>query len=224
MPGSRPRSGLLWALQWFALIALVTFAADMLYVFWPYPDGPRGVAPLEDALAREAELIRSLADEPSMAVISSVASATYPVCFVWTGLDALMLRFADPTPLSEAEEGMRRLFLAHWAFLETAVYGLELFSQRLGVLVAALPLVAMAAAGAAADGLVTWYRRRTSAGRESGFIYHRVKRGLALALLALWLVYLLPPVVLDPRYVLPPFLLTWAIGIRFMVAYFKKHL
>ena len=94
----------------------------------------------------------------------------------------------------------------------------------LGVLVVTIPLVGMAAAGAATDGLVTWYRRRTSAGRESAFIYHRVKRGLALALLALWLVYLLPPVYLDPRYVLPPFLLVWAVGIRFMVAYFKKHL
>ena len=47
---SRRLTGALWALKWFAGIALVTFAVDMLYVFWPYPNGPRGVAPLKATL------------------------------------------------------------------------------------------------------------------------------------------------------------------------------
>lgn len=217
-------TGILWTLRWFAIVALVAFAVDMLYVFWPYPNGPRGVESLARALARERELVRGLADERSLTIVSSVEDAAYRLCFVWSGLDGLMSRFTDPAPLAESEEAMRRLFLSHWAFLETAVYGLQLFGMRLGVLLLALPLFVLAGLGAAADGLVTWYRRRSSAGRESGFVYHRVKRVLAIALLVQWMVYLLPPVVLDLRHVLPPFLIVWALGIRLAAAYFKKHL
>ena len=71
--------------------------------------------------------------------------------------------------------------------------------------------------------LVTWYRRRTSADRESGFIYHRAKRSLALATLAVCAAYLIPPVYLDPRWAVAPFVFTIAICMRFTVAYFKKH-
>ena len=220
----RRLTGLLWALKWFAIVAALTFAVDMLYVFWPYPDGPRGVAPLKATVAREAALIEALSDDRSASVVPAIVAATYKVFFVWTGLDEMMIRFADPTALPESDEGMRQLFLANWAVLETAAYGLQLFSMRLGVLVLALPLFALAALGAAADGLVTWYRRRTSAGRESGFIYHRAKRSLALAVLAVWAAYLVPPVLLDPRWAVVPFVVTVGVFTRFAVAYFKKHL
>jgi integrating conjugative element membrane protein (TIGR03747 family) len=136
----------------------------------------------------------------------------------------MMTRFADPTPLPESDEGMRRLFLAHWDFLETAVYGLQLFSMRLGVLVLALPLFALVGLGAATDGLVTWYRRRTSADRESGFIYHRAKRSLTLIVLAVCAAYLIPPVYLDPRWTVAPLVVAVGLCTRFAVAYFKKHL
>ncbi len=217
-------TGILWGLKWFAIVALVVFATDMLYVFWPYPDGSRGVEPLHRTVIQEAELVYRLGNDDSVAVIRAIVDGFYHLCFVWTGIDGMMVRFADPSPLSESDEAMRRFFLANWEFLETAVYGLQLFSMRLGVLLLAMPLFLITAIGAIADGLVTWYRRRTSADRESGFIYHRTKRGLALALLALWVVYLLPPVVLDPRYVLPPFLLFFGVTVRFVAAYFKKYL
>ena len=141
---SRRLTGLLWALKWFAIVAALAFVTDMLYVFWPYPNGPRGVAPLKATVARETALIQSLSDDRSLAVVSSVVAASYEMAFVWTGLDEMMTRFVDPTPLPESDEGMRRLFLANWEFLETAAYGLQLFSQRLGVLVLAMPLFALA--------------------------------------------------------------------------------
>ena len=48
---SRRLTGLLWALKWFAIIAALTFVVDMLYVFWPYPNGPRGVEPLKKRIS-----------------------------------------------------------------------------------------------------------------------------------------------------------------------------
>ena len=72
---SRRLTGLLWALKWFAIVALVTFAVDMLYVFWPYPNGPRGVEPLKATLDRETELVHALSDARSAAVISTVVAS-----------------------------------------------------------------------------------------------------------------------------------------------------
>jgi integrating conjugative element membrane protein (TIGR03747 family) len=195
-----------------------------VHVFWPYPGGPRGVELLRHTVLREAELIARLADDRSARFIHAIVTGTHTVCFVRTGVDELMTRFADPSPLPDTDEGMRRLFLAHWDALETAVLGLQLFSMRLGVVLLAAPLFVVVALGAIADGLVTWYRRRTAADRESAFIYHRAKRGLAVAMLGLGFVYLLPPVVRDPRYVISPFLVAGGLAARFVAAYFKKYL
>jgi integrating conjugative element membrane protein (TIGR03747 family) len=221
---ARRLTGVLWTLKWFFIVCLLVLCVDLLYVLWPYPHGARGVAALKDNLAAEVELIGRLADARSWTIIRALADAIYQVVFVWSGLDEFMCRAADPLPLSPLNETMRRFVLGNWIFLETAATGLQLFTLRLGVLVLAMPLFLVVTCAAAADGLITWYLRRTGAGRESGFIYHRSKRGFTLSVLALWLLYLVPPVPLDPRWVVPPFLLVFAIAIRVAVAYFKKYL
>ncbi len=195
----------------------------MLYVLWPYPNGPRGVAALKANLATEVKLIGRLADAQSWAIIRFLTDRLYQVSFVWTGLDAFMGRATDPTPLSPLNETMRSFVLGNWVFLETAATGLQLFALRLGVLVLAAPLFLITGIAATADGLITWYLRRTGAGRESGFVYHRAKRGFAISMLALWLMYLVPPVPIDPRWIVPPFLLIFGVAIRVTVAYFKKY-
>lgn len=220
----RRLTGVLWALKWFFIVCLLVLCVDLLYVLWPYPGKARGVATLKANLAVEVDLIGRLANDRSWTIIRTLGDAIYEVVFVWTGLDDFMRRAVDPTPLTPLNETMRRFVLGNWAFLETAATGLQLFSLRLGVLVLAMPLFAITACGAAADGLITWYLRRTGAGRESGFIYHRTKRGLALSVLALWLVYLVPPIPLDPRWMIPPFLLIAGVAVRLTVAYFKKYL
>lgn len=216
--------GVLWTLKWFFIVCLLVLCVDMLYVLWPYPSGARGVETLKANLAAEVELIARLADDRSWSVIHAIVGGLYEVLFVWTGLDTFMRRAMDPTPLSPLNETMRSFVLGNWVFLETAATGLQLFGLRLGVLVLAAPLFLVTGFAAAADGLVTWYLRRTGAGRESGFIYHRSKRSLALSVLALWIVYLVPPVPLDPRWVVPPFLLMFGITVRVAVGYFKKYL
>ena len=73
------------------------------------------MAPLQATVAREAELVEALSDNRSARVVTAIVGATYEMFFVWTGLDEMMTRFADPAPLPESDEGMRRLFLANWA-------------------------------------------------------------------------------------------------------------
>ncbi|MGQ0530268.1 MAG: DUF4400 domain-containing protein, partial [Panacagrimonas sp.] len=95
---------------------------------------------------------------------------------------------------------------------------------RLAVLILSLPLLLLAAQGGFADGQVVWFLRRTGGGRESGFIYHRAKRAVAYSLVLSAAIYLIPPAVMNPRWVLPPLLVIFASGIRYSTAYFKKYL
>ena len=61
-------TGVLWALKWFFIVCLLVLSVDILYVLWPYPNGPRGVAALKANLATEVELIGRLADAQSWAI------------------------------------------------------------------------------------------------------------------------------------------------------------
>ncbi len=224
MTNPHRRTGLFSAIKGFAVLALMILVVDIVYVLWPYPDGPQGIGALQLVVNEEAALIAELTDDASAQVIRRLGAWIYQAAFVWTGLDELMHRAAAPAPMAGANELMRGFVRANWLFLETAAWGLQLFALRLGVLVLAMPLFLITAIGAIADGVVPWYQRRAGGGRESGFIYHRAKRVLALAVVALWIVYLLPPVPLDPHVVIPPFLLIFGVDARLTMAYFKKYL
>lgn len=221
---SRRLTGVLWILTWFFIICLLTLFVDMHYVFWPYPDGAHGVEALKANLAVEVDLVSRLSDDRTWATIRMITDSIYQVVFGWSGMDDLLRQAADPAPLTPLNEIMRGFARGFWVFLETAAVGLQLFALRIGVLVLATPLFLVTTFAAATDGLIPWYLRRTGAGRESGFIYHRSKRGLALSVLALWVIYLVPPVPLDPRWVIPSFLCLSAISVRVTVAYFKKYI
>jgi integrating conjugative element membrane protein (TIGR03747 family) len=216
--------GVLWILLAFCLVSLLTLAVDWLYVYWPYPHGARGIAALQYNVRRESQLIERLADGRSQAVIQRVNDTLYKVLFGWTGLDEMMRRAANPAPLSPLNEIMRSFMTSVWGFLDTAVIGLQFYSQRLGVLILSLPLILITALAAGADGLMAWYLRRSAAERESGFIYHRGKRGVLFGLIVLWVVYLVPPVPIDPRWVIGPFLPAVGISVRITMTYFKKYL
>lgn len=97
-----------------------------------------------------------------------------------------------------------------------------LLLQRLAVLALSAPLFGLVALAMFADGLLTWYKRRTSVGRESGFIYHHAKHAFNYTLLAVWTLYLLPPMPLDPRWVIPPALVLVGLSLRLAVGYFQE--
>ncbi len=220
----RKLNGITWYLFWFAMVFFIVFCVDILYVVWPYPGGANGIDSLRSTLEYERNLIYSLSDDRSLAIINGIGYWLYQVFFVWSGIDELMRRAADPMPMEGANEMMRSFILGNWVFLETAAYGLQLFALRLGVLTLALPLFLITMFAAGIDGVTTWYKRRTNADRESGFIYHRAKRAIELTVLALTVVYLIPPIPLDPRVIIPAFSILLALAARIQVAYTKKYI
>ncbi|MDT0498557.1 DUF4400 domain-containing protein [Algiphilus sp. W345] len=154
----------------------------------------------------------------------AIHDGLYAAFFEWTGLDYLVEGASDASTSRRPRALMARLVLAADTLLRTSAAGLQLFSLRLGVLALSAPFIGLVVIGAAADGLVTWYWRRTGAGRESGFVFHRAKRAIAVAALALCFAYLVPPVAMDGRIAIAGFAVVAAIALRLAVGHFKKYI
>lgn len=218
------RTGLVALVLWAGLLILLTLFLHFVYAIWPWPDAPRGAVPLQQAVITERARVAELASASSIDMISAAIEWTYRVTFEWTGMDHLMRSALGQAPQDGTDEIGRRVALGTWTFLEPLYWSVQLIGLRLGVLFASAPLFLVAAVGGAADGAAAWYLRRVGVDRESGFIYHRAKLALWTALFALWAVYLLPPVALDPITVIPPFVALCGLTVRIAVSWFKKYI
>ena len=218
MPEQRRFTGLLWHMKWFVIIALLVLIIDLFCVFVLW--SPDGVSRLEQTLHQELDYLEL--PQSKVDILVGVATSFYDTVFVSTGIDGMMRHAASlPSTTNSTEiEFVETLRPA----IETAMIGLQLFALRLGVILLTLPFFAIVVLGAVSDGLLGWYLRRTGGERESGFIYHRAKRALAWSIVGLWVVYLLPPIPMNPKYILPPFLLIAGIATRLQVSFFKKFL
>jgi len=220
MPERRRLTGLLWLIKWLLLITLFVLIVDLFCVFVLW--SPNGVQHLEKVLHTEMELLGL--PQNDIAFLTEVIRSFYNTTFISTGIDGMM-RHSTSLPSTNASQQTALDFTETLRpVIETAMIGLQLFALRIGVLILTLPFLALVTLIAMTDGFVGWFLRRTGGERESGFIYHRAKRGLAWSFLLLWAIYLIPPIPMDPRYLVPPFLLAAGITTRLHVAFFKKFL
>ena len=220
MPSQQRLTGLLWLLKWFCLIALLVLVVDLFCVFVLW--SPDGMWRLESVLHEEVAL---LGLPPSdTAFLIKMTRSFYDTAFVSTGIDGMMRHAASLPPADESRPSALDFTETLRPAIETAMIGLQLFALRIGVLILTLPFLVLVTLAAMTDGFVGWFLRRTGGERESGFIYHRAKRGLAWSFLLLWAIYLIPPVPMDPKYLVPPFLLAAGITTRLHVSFFKKYL
>ena len=210
------QTGLLWLAISFFLLTLLVLIVDIFCVFVLW--SPNGTEHLESVFQQEVAFLEL--QPTQVAFLVDVSQAFYNSVFVSTGIDS-MLRQSANTKVPDTAHDFANLL---WPVIETAMIGLKLFALRMGILILTAPFLMIITVVAMADGFVGWYLRRTGGERESGFIYHRAKRGLAWSFLFLWIVYLIPPVPLDPRYLIPPFLLVSGIATLLHVAFFKKYL
>ncbi len=200
-------------LRWIAALCALVLVVDLLFVVLIWKDGAQHMAEL---LARERQLLGLDLDSSAGRFVDSAVAVAHDWVFVKTGLGDWLATQRSGL-LAAVINGL-------WVLVETAVLGLQLFAMRVAVLVLSVPLFVVVGATAVADGLYGWLMRRTRGGRESGFIYHRAKRAVPAFLLLVWVVYLIPPIPMDPRWIMPPFILAFAIALRLRVAFFKKHL
>lgn len=193
-------------------LALVLNVA-LVYFVW---DGD-AVAFAREIVDKELAMISSTPDDQVLTLIFSHMEATRAF-FTGSGVEAWM-RSAAAT-----NEGAFSIVERLWPIYQSVVVTTLIFVERVTVLVLALPFFGLMMVLGAIDGGVSWYLRRLVGGRESAFLFHRAKYAIHFGVVLLLVVYLLPPVALDPRIVLPPFLIYYAVVSRLVVSRFKKYI
>lgn len=108
-----------------------------------------------------------------------------------------------------------------WALLVSGTY---IFAVRTAMFLSALPMLALAASVAVADGLVARAKRKATAGRESSSLYHRAKLGLSFVPILGYMGFLLVPEMHEPARWLVPMALAMAWMLRMQATYYKKYL
>lgn len=200
-------------LRWTVTLCVLELIVDLVCVAILWDDG---VDSLRDVVVAERRILRLSDDAEAELFLDTSVALAYDWVFAKTSLgDWLSMTQKGPTA---------RVINSGRVVIETAVLGFELFAVRLAILVLSLPLFAAMGGAAISDGIYGWLMRRASGSRESGFIYHRAKRVGPASMIMLWVVYLAPPVPMDPRWVIPPFIVLFTVALRLRVSYFKKHL
>lgn len=163
----------------------------------------------------------------SKGLIEQLATSSYWLVFEATAMQRTIM--AAPTAQRDSlalAPGIRRgMWAAFKPELRTTAYATVLFGVKLGILLLALPLLAVLLICFGMDGIVQRYIRRACGGNESSALYHRAKLyGIKLMPPFAAVLFLCSPVAYDPAWLLIPVTLFSALLLRVQATYYKKYL
>jgi len=215
-----------WAFASMLLIIVLLALAwtiDGLMVTQAWPDG---LDSLRQLLAADYARARSLASTVGIGpgYVTTTSNGLYALLFKVTGIHDMAQRFAQGAALSIPDTIVRNTFLALGQWVQIAMLGTQLLGVRIAMLGLVTPVFMLPYAFAMVDGWAQRAIRRACGGRESASLYHRGKRlQLVLATLVAAIV-LLMPISLDPRWIVYPGALAFAVLANLQWAYYKKYL
>jgi integrating conjugative element membrane protein (TIGR03747 family) len=215
------RTGL-WYLAWrWVVIVLVSVFVHVMMASWVWPDRHLH---LKAVLAQDMAHIDGLESAGhAYPLAARWASEAYRWAFESSGFNGMVRAFAQPAGVNPPDTEVRKVVVHFWPEIQAAMYSVQIIGERMAVLYLTLPLFLMATLIAVSDGWANRWLRRAHGGRESAFLYHRLKRSIFLSIVSLWMVYLIIPVSTDPRAVIFPFVLVFAVTVKFTIGYFKKY-
>ncbi|MGV8399263.1 TIGR03747 family integrating conjugative element membrane protein [Pseudomonas aeruginosa] len=214
-----------------ALMLSVMVECVCMALLWPEQGWHHARDMLNFELAQlSTEFTRSAIVQDPGRTAQALVEEAYQWIFVKTGL-AADIQDASRRVTSGASRTVRDfryylgvvyVHLEH--YLIAAAYTVLVFMLRLLVLFLSLPLFLLAAFVGLVDGLVRRDLRRFSAGRESGFIYHRARASLTPLAVLPWVVYLALPISVHPLLVLLPCAFLLGLAVSIAAGSFKKYL
>ena len=208
-----------------ALVAvlLLAWTIDWIMVFKVWPEG---IERLKSVLGADFTQGVGLAAGQGLApgIVLGAGDFMYSVVFRATGIHDMGLRFATGAPLSIPDTIIRDSYIANRDTVDVAMIGTQLVGVRLGTLTLMLPLLVLAYAMGAADGLTQRAIRRASGGRESGSLYHRAKHLQVVVVATVLLGVVAWPTPLNGLLVGTALAVLVGVLARMQWTYYKKHL
>jgi len=215
------KTGLWYLIIRLGLCVFLAFITHVLLASHYWEDGD---AHLQKILADDLTKIESLTtSEASSNFVKKGAALGYDIIFEASGFNEMIRVFSTPVNLNPFDTEMRKLIVYFWPEIKASMYSVQIIGERLAVLLLTLPLFLVAFVVAVSDGWAGRWLRRAYGGRESAFLYHRLKRGVFLSTVLLWAIYLILPYSFDPRIIIFSFVLIFAILLRYTISYFKKY-
>lgn len=142
----------------------------------------------------------------------------------WMNNAAAQARAPSQTSARNFQYYLSAVYVWVESYLIAAAFTTLTFIVRLLVLVLTLPLFIMAIFVGLVDGLVRRDIRKFGAGRESGFIYHRVKASVMPLAVLPWVIYLTLPISVHPLCILLPSAALLGMAVSITAGSFKKYL
>lgn len=215
--------------QWLLLALVCAVLFEWVGMTWWWPaDGvqhSRRMLELEKAHLGTA-FPRHLVSTAPVKFANDVGRKLSHVAFTLTRLNDVIEWATMPPAAGEAQtkKSIRRLVYGISRYLIAAEQILQVFGNRLAILILATPVFGLCGLVAFVDGLVRRDIRRWGGGRESGFVYHWAKRIALPVAVAVWLIYLAVPVSVQPSFVILPFATLLGFAVTAAVGTFKKYL
>lgn len=193
--------------------------------FWP----EQGWRHAEQMLAAELEFLSEnfrqslLIEQPGAAIGNTLA-----VLEEWIWQRSGLANFAAGARAAASEEtvwgGINQAYVGIESYVLGAVFVSLTFTARVGILLSTTPLTLLAVTTGFVDGLMRRDLRKFGAGRESSFVYHRVKRMILPCIFLPWLIYLSLPFSLNPLLVMLPASVLLGLTVALTTSSFKKYL
>lgn len=142
----------------------------------------------------------------------------------WMSKAAAQARAPGQTGTRNFRYYLSRVYIWAESYVIAAAFTTLTFLVRLLVLTLTIPLFVMAIFVGLVDGLVRRDIRKVGAGRESGFIYHRVKASVIPLAVLPWVVYLALPISVHPLLILLPSATLLGLAVSITAGSFKKYL
>jgi len=208
------------AWRWIAIVCL-TVTIHIMMSSWYWPDKHEHVHKI---LLSDMQILQTI-DYSHTAYHRATAWAKDAFYWVFeaSGFNGMIRAFSTPTGFNPPDTEVRKVIVHFWSEIQASMYSVQIIGERSSVLFSTWPLVFIVSLIAVADGWSSRWLRRAHGGRESAFLYHRLKRGIFLSIVLMWASYLLWPSTVDPRLVILPFLMLYALTLRFTISYFKKY-
>jgi len=202
-------------------IVLIAVIVHVMMASWVWPDKQ---AHLKSILSHDLYRIAQLDSYGNANPLATRwASEAYMWVFDKSGFNTMIRTFAKPAGVNPPDTELRKVAVYLWPQIQASMYSVQIIGERIAVLYLTFPLFLIAALLAISDGWAARWLRRAHGGRESAFMYHRMKHGIFLSIILLWAIYLIIPVSMDPRMMIFPFVAMFGLLVRSTVSYFKKY-
>jgi Domain of unknown function (DUF4400) len=195
------------------LLCVMAPVCHFVYAYFAWDDSVRE---FYNVLNAELQALVSMSNTHAGTILISLVEDAKEVVYSVSGVND----YTHANDISLTQD----IVVAHWEYLQFLQISIQLIALRCGVIILSGPSIIGVIVVGLTNGVAIWSLRRSEGSRDSAFIYHRVKDIAYYCVVIFILMYFCPPVVMDPRLLVPIFSIYCSFFLTLTIGFFKKNL